>query len=121
MDTEIYKVRLESMLKDLTEELKTVGIQNPENEKDWIAVPQKIDEKEPDANISADATEDWNERRAIVATLETRYNNIKNALARIEEGTYGVCEVCEKQIEPQRLDANPAAATCIAHIEETTI
>ena len=36
------------------------------------------------------------------------------ALARLDAGTYGICERCGGPISPARLAARPAAATCIA-------
>ncbi len=116
--TKEYKERLEGMLVEITEELKSVGIHNPQNPSDWIAVPQELDVEEPDENLAADAVEAWNERAGLVATLESRYNGILSALSRIEKGTFGTCEICGKTIEERRLDANPIARTCIAHIEE---
>ncbi len=115
---DIYKVRLEEMLGEITEELKTVGIHNPENESDWIAVPADLDAEEPDLNLAADNVEAWNERSALVATFEARYNSVRNALARIEAGTFGVCEVCGKAIEEARLNASPSARTCMEHLED---
>jgi DnaK suppressor protein len=38
---------------------------------------------------------------------------INNALKRIEEGKYGTCTVCGKEIAPERLDAYPWASLCI--------
>lgn len=35
------------------------------------------------------------------------------ALERLEQGTYGVCERCGREIDPDRLEARPAATTCI--------
>ena len=40
---------------------------------------------------------------------------VENALSRIENGTYGKCEVCGEQIEEQRLQALPYATLCIKH------
>ena len=39
---------------------------------------------------------------------------VEAALVRVAEGTYGVCEVCRRRIAPERLDAIPWAATCVA-------
>ena len=39
---------------------------------------------------------------------------IKAALQRIDQGTYGVCEECEVPIAPRRLDAVPFARLCVA-------
>ena len=38
---------------------------------------------------------------------------INQALTRIEEGTYGICEVCGGDISIKRLKARPVTACCI--------
>ena len=38
---------------------------------------------------------------------------IKEALARIEEGTFGTCEECGKEISEERLKARPVTTLCI--------
>ena len=38
---------------------------------------------------------------------------IKQALDRIEEGTYGICEECEEEISEGRLEARPITTLCI--------
>lgn len=118
IDTTSYKSRLEEERRELTEELKTIGIHDPDNTENWIATPEGVETSEADPNVGADRVEEWDERRAIVATLETRYNNITRALKKIEDGTYGTCEVSGEEIEKERLDANPAARTCKAHLDE---
>ncbi len=47
---------------------------------------------------------------------------IKDALTRIENGTYGVCEECEEEISEARLKARPVTTLCIAckNIQERT-
>ena len=39
---------------------------------------------------------------------------IDEAMARIEEGTFGSCADCEEPIEPRRLEARPVSTLCIA-------
>src|SRR6478672_9639323 len=39
---------------------------------------------------------------------------IDQALARMDEGTFGSCEDCEEPIEPRRLEARPVSTLCIA-------
>ncbi len=39
----------------------------------------------------------------------------EDALARLNEGAYGVCTVCGKTIEPQRLELIPEAVRCAEH------
>lgn len=38
---------------------------------------------------------------------------IETALAKINEGTFGICETCEEPIEPKRLEVRPIAELCI--------
>lgn len=118
MDTTVYKERLTAELENVTEELKSLGIHNPDNKEDWIATPRDSAVGEADENVGADKAEELEERTAILADLEERYNSINAALARIEAGTYGICEVSGNPIEEERLRANPTARTCIAHKEE---
>lgn len=39
--------------------------------------------------------------------------NIQLALERLAEGNYGICMSCDKPIDPERLEANPAAVRCL--------
>jgi DnaK suppressor protein len=38
---------------------------------------------------------------------------IKEALARIEDGTFGICEECGEEISEERLKARPVTTLCI--------
>ncbi len=43
---------------------------------------------------------------------------IDKALARIENGTFGICEKCEEEISAKRLEARPVTTLCIRCKEE---
>lgn len=118
INTAVYKQKLEEELASLTAELKELGIHNPQVKEDWIAIPQDVATSEADENVGADRAEDWLERTATLGALETRYNNITRALQKIENGTFGICEISNEPIEEDRLEANPAARTCKAHIND---
>jgi DnaK suppressor protein len=45
--------------------------------------------------------------------LEDQLAEVNKALERIEEGTYGICTNCGKNILPERLEALPYAELCI--------
>jgi DnaK suppressor protein len=40
-------------------------------------------------------------------------NQIDRALRRIDDGTYGTCGTCAREIAPERLEAYPWASLCI--------
>ena len=48
------------------------------------------------------------------ATRESKLiKKIKQALERIENGTYGICESCGEEISVKRLKARPVTTQCI--------
>ena len=50
---------------------------------------------------------------ALVQQVRRHLAEVDAALARLDAGTYGLCERCGQQIGEARLDALPAARTCI--------
>ncbi len=118
MQIDNLKKQLTQELETITTELKSLGVENPEVEGDWIPTPSEPSDGEPDPNDLGDRSEDWQEVRGVLDLLETRYNNIKRALEKISGGTFGHCEICDKEIEADRLDANPSARTCKEHLAD---
>ncbi len=39
---------------------------------------------------------------------------VEEALERIEDGSYGICESCEEEIAPERLEALPFTRLCVS-------
>lgn len=116
--TKHFQKQLLAEKEKLVKELKTVGRINPNNPADWEPVPEKMDTMQADKNEAADAIEGYEENTAILRELEIRYNNVLRALKKIEEGTYGRCEIGGDLIPEARLEANPAAITCIEHADQ---
>ena len=76
--------------------------------RDGIAI-----EKCPD---SLDEVQYATERELALRSLDRDSNllrNVRAALDRIEEGSFGVCQHCEEDISPKRLAAVPSTAFCI--------
>lgn len=70
-------------------------------------------EKAPDA---LDEVQLAGERELAIRNLDRDSNmlrQIRRALARIADGTFGVCLHCEEDISPKRMSAVPWAAFCI--------
>jgi RNA polymerase-binding transcription factor DksA len=110
-----FKEKLQKERAKLEEELKTVGHINPSNPNDWEANSTDTENSNADRNEVADQIENYEGNTAILKQLEIQLGDVKSALAKIEEGTYGICEVCKKEIPEARLEANPSARTCIEH------
>ncbi len=45
--------------------------------------------------------------------LESTLRDIESTLKRIEDGSYGICKYCKKQIPKKRMLARPVASACI--------
>jgi DnaK suppressor protein len=70
-------------------------------------------EKCPD---SLDEVQYATERELAIRSLDRDSNllrNVRAALDRIEEGSFGVCLHCDEDISPKRLAAVPSTAFCI--------
>ncbi|HVW11416.1 MAG TPA: TraR/DksA family transcriptional regulator [Bryobacteraceae bacterium] len=70
-------------------------------------------EKAPDA---LDEVQLAGERELAIRNLDRDSNmlrQIRRALARIEDGSYGICLHCDEEISPKRIAAVPWAAFCI--------
>jgi DnaK suppressor protein len=46
-------------------------------------------------------------------SLEVTEARVERALAKLEEGSYGVCDACGGPIAPRRLEAAPESTLCI--------
>lgn len=111
-----FKQLLEEEKTRLEGELSGVGKRVPGTKDDWEARPEDMAVDESDPIDRADKIEKFSENIAIETELEARLIEVTEALQRIEAGTYGVCKICDKEIEEGRLEANPAASTCMAHM-----
>jgi RNA polymerase-binding transcription factor DksA len=117
IDSQYFKKKLEEELLVVEKGLNDVGRKNPDNKADWEAEPANMDIDNADLNEVADKIEEYEGNTAVLKDLEIRYNEIKDALSRIEKNEFGFCEVCRAPVEEDRLVANPAAPTCKKHMQ----
>lgn len=117
IDTKHFKQKLEEERKRLEKELSQVARKNPDSPSDWEPIPAERDTSQADDNTVADTVESYDDNSAITTTLEARYKDVRSGLDKIEKGVYGTCQVCKKEIELERLEANPAARTCVEHMQ----
>ncbi len=71
------------------------------------------------AELGDDTAEDIakTDSDAKLSSIAKMQIQVKRALAKMKLGTYGMCEICRKPIDNARLEAFPAATTCIEHAD----
>jgi RNA polymerase-binding transcription factor DksA len=116
MDTQNFKNKLLEEQDLLIKQLGDIAVEGDNGI--WTAKAPEMDVMSPIAepNEAADKIEEIDERSEEVVTLSARLADVRKALEAVETGTYGTCEVCNAPIEEERLEANPAARTCTAHM-----
>lgn len=106
--TQAYKEKLLEEKAKLEKELGSVA--NKEEDGDYEA---KFEDFGRDEEDNAEEVEAYTTKIGITETLEKNLIDVNDALARIENGTYGKCENCPQEIRTERLDAYPAARKCM--------
>lgn len=110
---------LETEHATLIAELKTIASPDPRVAGHWAAHFPQFEAEENASHAAldeeADEVEEYEVRLASEGSLETRLLEVNKAIARIKNGTYGVCASCKKSIPEARLRANPAAEYDMEH------
>ncbi len=73
----------------------------------------QIDDMGDGEDESASEVEEYVDNLALEQTLESQLKDVNDALAKMEAGTYGICENTGKEISLERLEAYPAARTAL--------
>jgi len=115
LDKKKIKEKLEKERNMLLEQVRDIGVLNPETN-EWEAIPESLTSIETDKNEMADRFEDFEERSSVIKVLESRLNKVLDTLKEIDKKTFGVCEICGKNIKMDRMEAYPSAKTCKEHL-----
>jgi RNA polymerase-binding transcription factor DksA len=107
VDTDVARQRLEAeraRLESLREELRI-----RESETEELGELSSVDSP---AELGTETFE--RELRVTTLTMvEEELREVDDALRRLADGTYGMCEACGRPIEEARLQAKPAARFCV--------
>lgn len=106
------KSALEKEKTALTEELKSFAHPDKKLKGDWDADYQNLGEGWDE---NAQEVTEYATRLPLEHELETRLQAVNDALDKIKNNTYGLCEKCGEIIDVERLRANPSAMICISH------
>ncbi len=103
------KNKIQFFKKILTEQLESLQNKNSQNRVTALAESEQISDFTDQATLESDI--DMNihiKERDSKLIIKT-----KEALERIENGTYGICDDCEEEISEARLEARPVTTVCI--------
>lgn len=99
----------------LEEQLSKTSVQNPDRPDDWQAKFPDFNTQTSSVDELADEFEEFEIRKSVEGDLERRLKDVNDAISRIKDGSYGLCEDSGEQMIKDRLSANPAARSCIEH------
>ncbi len=107
-DIKVFRSRLEGEQKRLIEELGQV-------EADVRSTDERR-EGSPFGKREEEATEslELEKRLVLQKRIRSHLTEIEHALHKLEEGTYGLCDICGQSIDPARLEALPEAHLCLS-------
>jgi len=113
-DPEEARARLERERARLERVREGVAGEDPsaEGQQDDLSELSMIDQHQADIGTE---TFEREKDLAILESIEAELADVEHALRRLDEGTYGTCEVCGTPIDPERLEAVPAARLCREH------
>jgi DnaK suppressor protein len=104
MDTQRFKQRLLARERELIDDI--ARFENEARESRAAEVEDPIDQVTSSENKAASFLE---------STLAAQtLKQVRDALRRIEDGSYGMCIECDRPIEPARLEAVPWTPYCLA-------
>ena len=99
------RATLQKELQSLEQQLREHGV-DPGGE----GIQVDVDEGFAD---SAQATTERSELLGLIEQLEGTRRDVKAALQRLDDGSYGKCLNCGREIGVERLEAVPAAPLCV--------
>lgn len=101
--TELEINKIKKILQNKQDELERI-VRN----RDAITIEKSAD--------ALDEVQHASERELAIRNLDRESNllrNVRAALRRIDDGTFGICMHCEEEISPKRIAAVPWAPYCI--------
>lgn len=106
MDAAAARTRLEQMLAELDESAKVLQHAGGDDTGELTTVDQHP--ADSGTNLA-----DADREEASIEILAAQQERVREALARIDAGTYGRCVDCGAELPNERLEARPEAARCV--------
>lgn len=110
MDLQEARQSLEQMLRELDSAAEALDREGAGDTSELSHVDQHPGD-------TASELQDADEQNALLENAADQRTQVEAALARIEDGTYGICVDCGQKIPDARLEVRPEAARCVADQE----
>ncbi len=108
IDLAVMRKRLEEKQAEIQQHIATLT-GSPAPPEDPIQASYDVEEREEEAVDIEETDVD----QAILDNEKTLLAEVQQALARIDNGTYGICSNCGQLIPEKRLEAIPWATLCL--------
>ncbi len=73
----------------------------------------RIEDLGREEDDNAEEMEEKEANQGLIKVLSKNLDDVLKALEKMEDGTYGHCENCDEEIPIERLQAYPAATSCV--------
>jgi RNA polymerase-binding protein DksA len=105
-----FRRRLEDERVRLTEMIRDI-----EEEREEVRLTETSSDRSPDPNTAEGGSLAFEMEKELSILENTRdiLAKVEEALVRIEDGTYGLCDVCGEAIPVARLEALPYTKMCV--------
>jgi DnaK suppressor protein len=104
MDTAVARERLEQIRTDLDRSIQVLTGEH---------LAERAPEYPQDAADVGASLAETERTEAMLALAQLQLTEVRDALLRIEKGTYGMCADCATGVPEGRLEARPEAARCV--------
>lgn len=104
------KIKLLTEKKRLEDELGIFAIKDEKIEGNYTTPYQDLGSSEDENAIEYTEQE---RNISLEHTLEIALKDVVNAIKRIDDGSFGLCKYCKKEIPKERLKVRPESSSCI--------
>ncbi len=117
MDPDEARTRLEEERTRLLDTKETFADEHLEDETESESVSELSSMDQHQADVGTETFEREKDI-SILEQIDAELSDIEHALKRLDDGTYGTCEIDGEPIPEERLEVMPAARFCLKHQSE---
>ncbi|MDO8602156.1 MAG: TraR/DksA C4-type zinc finger protein [bacterium] len=98
---------------ELKQKLENIKVQLERELKDFRK-PTDMGDDIDALDEEADEAEEFSANSGMAQAVQDRHEAVINALGKLDQGTYGICETCQREIELELLKVDPESRLCKA-------